>query len=45
MSETSKNIPNDDFNLSDERSEYENLINRLQKIKTTISLLEKTIFK
>ena len=38
-------IPNEDFNLSDERSEYENLINRLQKIKTTISLLEKTIFK
>ena len=42
---TSNNIENDDFNLNTEECDYKNLIARLIEIKTTISLLEKTIFK
>ena len=41
----SKNIENDEFNLKNEESHYKDLINRLKEIKTTIALLEKTIFK
>ena len=41
----SNNIENDDFNLNKEESDYKNLIIRLQEIKKSISLLEKTIFK
>ena len=41
----SNNIENDDFNLNDEDGDYEDLINRLKEIKSTIALLEKTIFK
>ena len=46
MSESlnSKSIEND-FNLNNEDSDYENLINRLKEIKSTIALLEKIIFK
>ena len=35
----------DRFNLNNEDSEYKDLINRLKEIKSTIALLEKTIFK
>jgi hypothetical protein len=38
-------IENDDFNLNIEESDYKDLINRLKEIKSTIALLEKTIFK
>ena len=41
----SKNIENDEFNLTNEDSDYKNLITRLKEIKSTIALLEKTIFK
>ncbi len=41
----SKNIENDQFNLIDEESDYKDLITRLNEIKSTIALLEKTIFK
>ena len=36
---------NDDFNLNNEDSDYEDLITRLVEIKSTIALLAKTIFK
>ena len=47
MSETlnSNNIENNKFNLNNEESDYKDLITRLKEIKSTISLLEKTIFK
>ena len=41
----SKNIENDDFNRINEDSDYKDLITRLNEIKSTIALLEKTIFK
>ena len=41
----SNNIENDDFNLKNENSDYKDLITRLIQIKSTIALLEKTIFK
>ena len=41
----SNNIENDKFNLSNEDSDYKDLINRLKEIKLTIALLEKKIFK
>jgi len=41
----SNNIENDEFNLSNEDSDYKDLIIRLKEIKSTIALLEKTIFK
>ena len=37
-------IENDEFDLNDEESDYKDLINRLKEIKSTIALLEKTIF-
>ncbi len=40
-----RDITNDDFSLNVEESDYKNLINLLKEIKTTILLLEKTIFK
>jgi len=40
-----KNIENDEFNLNNEESDYKDLITRLIEIKSTISVLEKTIFK
>jgi hypothetical protein len=41
----SSNIKNDDFNLINEDRDYKDLITRLVEIKSTIALLEKTIFK
>ena len=41
----SNNIENDEFNLNDEECDYRDLITRLKEIKSTIALLEKTIFK
>jgi len=42
----SNNIENDDeFNLNTQDSNYKDLITRLKEIKSTIALLEKTIFK
>ncbi len=41
----SKNNENKEFNLNTEDSDYKDLINRLKDIKSTIALLEKTIFK
>ena len=41
----SNNIENDDFNLINEERDYKDLIIRLVEIKSTIALLEKTIFK
>jgi len=39
----SNNIENDEFNLNNEDSDYKDLIARLKEIKSTISLLEKTL--
>ena len=41
----SKNIEIDDFNPINEESDYKDLINRLNEIKSTIASIEKTIFK
>ena len=41
----STNLENDAFNLNTEHSDYQDLIIRLKDIKSTISLLEKKIFK
>ena len=41
----SNNIENVDFNHINEDSDYKDLINRLNEIKSTISSIEKTIFK
>ena len=41
----SNNIENDEFNLINEDSDYKDLIEKLKEIKSTIALLEKTIFK
>ena len=41
----SNNIENDEFNLINEDSEYKDLITRLKEINSTITLLEKIIFK
>ncbi len=39
------NIENEECNLDNEDSDYDDLITRLKEIKSTIALLEKTIFK
>ena len=39
------NIENDELNLKNEDSDYKDLINRLNQIKSTIASIEKTIFK
>ena len=41
----SRNIENDEFNMNNEERDYKDLITRLKEIKSTIALLEKTIFK
>ena len=41
----SNNVENDEFNLNNVDSDYKDLITRLVEIKSTIALLEKTIFK
>ena len=38
-------IEKDDFNMKTEVSNYTDLIEKLKEIKSTIALLEKTIFK
>ena len=45
MNENLNNIENDDFNFINEDIDYKDLIFRLNEIKSTIALLEKTIFK
>ena len=42
---TSNNLENDQFKDNAAESDYQKLITRLKEIKSTISLLEKTIFK
>ena len=42
---TSNNINTDESSLSSEEFDYKNLITKLEEIKTTIALLEKTIIK
>ena len=42
---TSNNIENDEINLITANDDYKDLITRLNEIKLTIALLEKTIFK
>ena len=39
------NFEKDDCNVKTEESDYKNLMTKLKEIKTTISLLEKIIFK
>ena len=41
----SNNIKNEEPSISNEEFDYKNLITKLEEIKTTIALLEKTIFK
>ena len=41
----SNNFEKDDFNVKTEESNYEDLILKLKEIKSTIALLQKTIFK
>ena len=41
----SNNIEKNEFNRDIEDSDYKDLISKLRKIKSTISSLEKTIFK
>ena len=41
----SNNIEKDNFNVKTEDSLYKDLIVKLKEIKSTIALLEKTIFK
>ena len=41
----SNNIEKDDFNVNTEDNDYKDLILKLKEIKSTIALLEKTIFK
>ena len=41
----SNNIEKDDFEVKTEDSDYQDLITKLKEIKSTIALLEKTIFK
>ena len=42
---TSDDIENDEFKLKKEDYDYKNLISRLKEIKTSITLLEKILFK
>ena len=39
------NIKNDEFDPNIGDSDYKNLINKLNEIKATITLLQKTIFR
>ena len=41
----SNNIEKDEFNVNTEDNDYKDLISKLKEIKSTIALLEKTIFK
>ena len=42
---TSNDIQNDEFTHDNQDIDYQNLITRLKEISTTITLLEKTIFR
>ena len=42
---TSNDIKNNEFSLNTDESDYTYLNIRLEEIKTTIALLEKTVFK
>ena len=42
---TSNNIKNEEPSLDREESDYQNLITKLEEIRTNIALLEKTILK
>ena len=42
---TPNNLENNEFTLNNEESDYQNLITRLIDIRSTIDLLEKTIFR
>ena len=42
---TSDIIENDEFNHNSKESDYNDLITRLNEIRSTIASLEKTIFK
>ena len=39
----SNNIENNEFKLNNEESDYKDLITKLKEIKSTISILKKTI--
>ena len=41
----SNNLENDEFIFKNQDSDYKDLIEKLKEIKSTIALLEKTIFK
>ena len=41
----SNNVEKDEFNVNTEDIDYKDLITKLKEIKSTIALLEKTIFK
>ena len=41
----SNDIDNDECNINSADSDYRDLINRLNEIKSTIASIEKTIFK
>ena len=41
----SNNIEKDEFNVNTDDIDYQDLITKLKEIKSTIALLEKTIFK
>ena len=41
----SNNLENDEFIFNNKDSDYKDLIEKLKEIKSTITLLEKTIFK
>ena len=41
----SNNLENDEFIFNKQDSDYKDLIEKLKEIKSTIALLEKTIFK
>ena len=41
----SNNLENDEFIFNNQDSDYKDLIEKLKEIKSTISLLEKIIFK
>ena len=47
MSENSNsnNLENYEFNMNTKDSDYQDLIIRLKEIKSTVALLEKTIYK
>ena len=41
----SNNMENDEFNVNTKDNDYKDLSEKLKEIKSTIALLEKTLFK